>query len=275
MEYTVTSKKLLSVQNLSLVLNDRVILRDVNTEIFETTQPGGPVHGQVVAFLAPSGMGKTQLFRCIAGLQEPTGGAVYVNEDKDPVRAGEVGVLAQDYPLDETRTVLGNLELAARLAGRKGSDATNAAKEKLARFNLWDVRKHYPCQLSGGQRQRVAYLQQILCSKHFLLMDEPFSGLDVLVKDQVAQQILEYAAQDVVNTIIITSHDIRTACAVADLVWLLGRDHGEDGPIPGARIQKAYNLKDLDLCWHPEITATPRFFEFVTMIEKEDFPKLS
>jgi polar amino acid transport system ATP-binding protein/sulfate transport system ATP-binding protein len=270
-----TGQRILTVENLSLSLAGKPILRDLSVQIDDVIQPNGPIRGQVVGFLAPSGMGKTQLFRCMAGLQRPSSGSIHINNEKKIVHRGEVGVLAQDYPLDETRTVLGNLTLAARLSKHSQQQALELASEKLHRFGLWNIRNQYPCELSGGQRQRVAYIQQILCSQHLLLMDEPFSGLDVMAKDEVAAQILEYADSDELNTIIITSHDIRTVCAVADLVWLLGNDHDTAGnSIPGARIQKTYNLKDLDLCWQPNITETTRFLEFTTMIEKQDFPRL-
>ena len=72
------------------------------------------MQGQVVGFLGPSGIGKTQLFRIIAGLNKPTSGRVTINGQDRPVQAGEVGVVAQDYPLFEHRTVMSNLLLAAK-----------------------------------------------------------------------------------------------------------------------------------------------------------------
>lgn len=257
-------ERLLTINNLCLNFGSTTVLRDLSAEIDDYRQPGGPVRGQVVAFLAPSGMGKTQLFRCIAGLQRPSSGEILVQNAA--VHPGDVGVVAQDYPLLETRTVLGNLNVVsqdrAKILGL------------LNEFDLHSVRNHYPCQLSGGQRQRVAVLQQVLCSRHFLLMDEPFSGLDPLAKNRVAELILQVANADELNTVIITSHDIRTALAVSDLVWLLGRDRDATGqPILGAKIQKTYDLKALDLCWNPEITKTPRFLEFVAAVER-DFESL-
>ena len=278
MKYEV-GEVLLTIENLSVVFTDdagnkKVILKDVNQTIHDVIQPDGPVRGQIVGFLGPSGSGKSTLFGAMAGILKPTTGGVYLNNERTPVRAGMVGVLAQDYPLDDTRTALGNLEFVLRRRHSK-KEAHEIAKERLAKFDLWDQRHNYSCELSGGQRQRTAYLQLIGCELPIMLDDEPFSGLDVISKRDVATQIVEFAGADEKNTIVITSHDARMVCAIADHIWLLGNDHDDTGKkIPGARIQKEYDLIERDLCWHPGITATPQFNDFVRMIEEVEFPKL-
>jgi len=294
------NKELLLDVDMSLSFKGHPILKGVKFQVFNTFRPGiNEVSPQVIAILGPSGVGKTQLFRCIAGLQVPTEGAVFVNDDREPVQEGEVGVVAQDYPLIETRTVLGNLVRAFQITERRrklkvsgilgfifsfcssfagslkdslleDALAKKTAMEYLAKFGLTSLVGHYPSQLSGGQRQRVAIIQQMICSKHFLLMDEPFSGLDVIAKDQAIHLINEMAMADELNTVIITTHDIRSACAVADRVILLGRDRAEDGSIiPGAYIVADIDLKANDLCWIPGITMTSRFMEFVSEVEAQ------
>jgi NitT/TauT family transport system ATP-binding protein len=271
------NRELLLKVDLSLAFKGTPILKGVQFEIYDTVEPGGSIpRGQVVAVLGPSGVGKTQLFRCIAGLQIPTEGAVWVNSDPEPVKEGEVGVVAQDYPLIETRTVMGNLTRAFHVAKKSGivdftgdNGAEKIATDYLKRFGLIGLTKHYPCQLSGGQRQRVAIIQQMMSSKHFLLMDEPFSGLDIIAKDSACSLIAEVAAADELNTIIITTHDIRTALASADRVILLGRDRDELGQIiPGARVMADLDLKVNDLCWIPGITRTEKFLAFVAEVER-------
>lgn len=272
----------------------------VNFEIHNTVIPGSPTPtGQVVAILGLSGVGKTQLFRCIAGLQEPTEGGVWINDNTEPVNAGEVGVVAQDYPLIETRTVMGNLTRAFQVARRQkrgkpanvlgyvkcwsanaaqsisdaitdDKEAKALAMEYLSSFNLASVTDRYPDQLSGGQRQRIAIIQQMMCSKHFLLMDEPFSGLDVIAKESACALIQGVASQHELNTIILTTHDIRTACAVADRIIILARDKDADGnPIPGAHVVGDFDLKVEDLCWIPGITLTDKFTNYVREIERQ------
>ena len=104
---------LLKVDHVSLSYDGKVILRDVNAEIRDIVRDDC-TQGQVVGFLGPSGIGKTQLFRIIAGLNQPTSGQVLVNSTLTPVKAGMVGVVAQNYPLFENRTIFSNLMLAAK-----------------------------------------------------------------------------------------------------------------------------------------------------------------
>jgi polar amino acid transport system ATP-binding protein/sulfate transport system ATP-binding protein len=257
---------ILKVSNVSLSLEDRVILRDVNVEIRDIIQPGRCV-GQVSALLGPSGVGKTRFFRLLAGLDDPTTGTIAIGEKGEPVERGKVGVVAQDYPLFPHRTILGNLLIAGRMAGLPAAEARHQADDFLARFRLQDYAARYPCQLSGGQRQRVAIAQQFMCSEHFLLMDEPFSGLDPLAIESVIELISEVANADELNTIIVVTHDISAAIAVADHIWLLGRDRDAEGnPLPGARLQENYNLLKRGLAWRKGIQATPEFQALLTEI---------
>lgn len=258
------------------VIYDRPILREVDLNIPDLHRPGGLTQGQVVALLAPSGMGKTQLFRLIAGLQKPSSGAVFVADTgaKVQVRAGMVGVVPQNYLLFDHRTVYGNLLVAARLKGMAEKEAKERIVTLLEQFNISETAMLYPQQLSGGQRQRVSILQAILCSGHYLLMDEPFSGLDPLVKEEVQGLITDIAARDELNTLIVTTHDIESAVAIADTICLLGRDKDAHGnKIPGARIQDKINLIDRGLAWQPDIQHLPEFSEMVREI-KDKFREL-
>jgi ABC-type nitrate/sulfonate/bicarbonate transport system ATPase subunit len=100
---------------------------------------------------------------------------------------------------------------------------------------MLDCSQLYPAQISGGQRQRIAIAQQLLCSEHFLLMDEPFSGLDLVMEAKVCELINEIACLDELNPIIVVTHDVTAAATVADHLWLMGRDRGASGNIiPGA-----------------------------------------
>lgn len=238
--------RLMTIENLNLSYGDKVILRDINLAIDDIVRPE-ITQGQCVALLGPSGIGKTQLFRCIAGLQRPTSGMVRINGDKTSVRAGEIGVVQQNYPLLGHRTILANLLLV------------NKNKEKvmelLTRFNLTDHADKYPVQLSGGQRQRVAIIQQMVCSRHFLLMDEPFSGLDIIAKQKVIDVINEVNHVDELNTTVFTTHDLESSVMIADHIWVLGREEGK----PGATIVKTIDLIERDLAWAPDILHHPNF----------------
>jgi NitT/TauT family transport system ATP-binding protein len=257
---------LLKGENISLTLGGKLILRDVNLEIKNIVRPGLQ-QGQVVALLGPSGIGKTRLFRILAGLDEPDTGHVFVGDPLKPVKKGEVGVVAQHYPLFRHRSVISNLIVAGKQSGCSGPEAKERAMKLLTEFDLAEHADKYPAQLSGGQRQRVAIAQQFMCSEYFLLMDEPFSGLDLNAIERVIKMITTIAGSDDLKTFVIVTHDITAALEVADTVWVLGRDRDADGNIiPGARIQKSYNLIELGLAWREGITEDPAFIDLMKEI---------
>ena len=251
---------LMKATGVNLNLGGRPILRDVNLQINDLVRPG-LTQGQVVGLLGPSGMGKTQLFRILAGLNKPDSGTVEIGSPLKPVEVGRVGVVAQDYPLFRNRSVMGNLILAGRQAGMDPGQAQTKANEMLSRFDLSDQGDKYPALLSGGQRQRVAISQQLMCSDGFLLMDEPFSGLDPLAVDAMCKLLNEVSSSDELKTIIIVTHDISAALRVCDHLMLLGRDRDADGKvIPGARIQEDIDLIEAGLAWVPDLHMTQSFF---------------
>jgi polar amino acid transport system ATP-binding protein/sulfate transport system ATP-binding protein len=264
---------LLKVDRVGLTLDGNVILRDVDIDIKDIRRPGR-ITGQVVGLLGPSGIGKTRLFRILAGLDAPDTGRVLIGEAQEPVQRGRVGVVAQRYPLFQHRTVLGNLLVAGAQAGLAGKEAREKAQSFLQRFGLEGVISRYPCQLSGGQQQRVAIAQQFMCSEHLLLMDEPFSGLDPLAVARVSELITEVASLHELNTIIVVTHDVAAAVEVADTIWLMGRDRDPSGRvIPGAKIQGAYNLIERGLAWRKGINTTPEFMDLLREILSR-FPHL-
>ena len=234
---------------------------------------------QIVSLLGPSGAGKTTALRIIAALEKPTSGCVMITNgvanQMRPVRVGDVGVVFQRYPLFEDQSVLNNL---IEPAVRSGMDK-KAAKEKALRyldeFDLVAQGLAWPVQLSGGQRQRVAILQQLMRERHFIILDEPFSGLDPVNIINVINLISRIANEHTLNTFIIITHDVTSALAISDHVYLLGRDRDEKGkPIPGARIMKEYNLVAEGLAYRPDIEDIPRFAEIRKEIKIVEFPKL-
>ena len=255
-----TGERLLTLTDVC-VRYDRPILEGVTGHI-DNIQREGRQQGQVVCLLGPSGIGKSQLFRCIAGLQKPTSGSIRLNGSQREVQAGEVGVVAQDYPLFNHRTVWGNLMLAALRNGRTPARARDACVELLERFGMADCATRHPMMLSGGQRQRIAIAQQLLCSSHFLLMDEPFSGLDPLAKTTVCETIIDLSTTHELNTIIVVTHDIESAIRISDTLWMLGRNRDASGqPTGGAAIQEIHDLAAMGLAWDPDIESRAEFRE--------------
>jgi polar amino acid transport system ATP-binding protein/sulfate transport system ATP-binding protein len=271
---------LLKLDNICLSYDGNPILRGINAEVKKIVR-SGQVQGQVIGILGPSGMGKTQLFRIIAGLNPPTSGEVLINRSQNsqlsPIeKAGEVGVVAQSYPLFRHRTIIGNLLLSAKQS-ENNKAATEKVEAMLNGFELYDKRNLYPAQLSGGQRQRIAIIQQILCSEHFLLMDEPFSGLDIIMEEKTLQLVLKVANMNDLNTVIVVTHDVSAAASICDHIWMLGREKNpDDSPIPGARIMKNYDLIEAGLCWEQwqgTAVTRPAMSEFIRQV-KTDFLQL-
>lgn len=264
--YYELKETVLKAESVFLDLGGRPILRDVNLEIRNITRPGMK-QGQIVGLLGPSGIGKTQLFRILSGLNIPDRGKVTL-EDGSPASPRTVGVVAQNYPLLMHRTVRGNMLLAAKQSNMTHAEATQKCQELLERFQVADHADKYPAQLSGGQRQRVAIAQQLVCSGSLILFDEPFSGLDPNALDAVCDFILEASLVDEMVTFIVVTHDIESACRICDTLWLLGRERDEKGaPIPGANIRHQINLIDCGLAWHKGIERTPEFFAKVTEVK--------
>jgi len=263
--YTI-GERLLTIDHVC-VRYDRTILEGVSGHV-DNIQREGLDQGQVVCLLGPSGIGKSQLFRCIAGLQRPTSGSVRLNGQQREVQPGEVGVVAQNYPLFNHRTVWGNLMLAARRHGRDEYTAADACLALLEKFDLVDSASCHPMMLSGGQRQRVAIAQQLLCSSHFLLMDEPFSGLDPLAKSRVCETLIDVSTTHELNTIIVVTHDIESALRISDTLWLLGRNRDANGqPTGGASIQETYDLAGMGLAWDPDIESRAEFRELAAALK--------
>jgi NitT/TauT family transport system ATP-binding protein len=175
--------------------------------------------GEFVAVVGPSGAGKTTLLNLLAGLESATTGAVTVLGG--PPRPGkpEVGYLLARDALLPWRRVLANAELAMEMAKVPKAERHSRARALLAQVGLEEFEDAYPAQLSQGMRQRVAIARTLSVNPRVLLLDEPFSALDVQTK-LLLQETFSTLWQQVGSTVILITHDLQEAIALADRVIL-------------------------------------------------------
>lgn len=267
---------LLHTENVSLAYDGKTILRDINFSIRDIVRPGLQ-QGQVVSLIGRSGIGKTQLFRILSGLKKPDSGKVVIHERKPAetssgaievwqqriAEPGDMGVIFQNYYQFGWRTVRQSLMLAARQNQRLAGREEAAIRDYAGHFDIGEVLNHYPAQLSGGQQQRVSIIQQLLKGADFLLLDEPFSGLDICVLDKVTDLLLQVSLSDELKTLIIVSHDIATSVAISDTVFILGRESGREG----STLVKEIDLMERGLAWCPHVRQEKTFVETLAEIK--------
>ena len=279
LDFKRTDEVLVDIQGVSLTLGNKLILRDVNATVKDIHRDGMQ-QGQVICFLGPSGTGKTQLSRCIAGLQTPNAGQVLIRREGReggygllPTHAGEVCVVPQNYPLFEYASVATNLFIAGKQGGLKPADINIKASTFIEAFGLGEHLSKYPKELSGGTRQRVAIARQLMCATHFMVMDEPFSGLDPIMKRAAMDAIVKLSLMDTYNTIIVVTHDVTEGLSIADTVWLMGLERTLEAPksiyekVPGATIVEQIDLAEMGLAWRPDIQHDKEFLGLVGRVK--------
>lgn len=240
MDYTYTLQEpLVVVEGLSVTLGGRAILRDLAFTVHNVVRPG-LTQGQIVGLLGPSGCGKTTLFKRLAGFEA-------VEQGKIETFGGHVGVVMQHYPLFNHRSVMDNLLIAGRQARLTDSESRTKAQGYLDTLGVAPHAASWPANLSGGQRQRVAIAQQLMAGPKLLLMDEPFSGLDVRAKHAACDLLEAVAAADETTTLMVITHDIASAVRICDQILVLG----PEGDQPGSHIVRDIDLKAMGLAWRP------------------------
>ncbi len=248
------------------------ILKNIKQQVLDVVRPDVN-QGQVLAILGPSGIGKSTLFELIAGLRVPTKGTVQAYSPSlkklMPVSPHLIGMVYQTYDLYPFLKVRSQLELGAKKGGCMGNDLKEKVDYYLDHFRLREHATKFPNELSGGQRQRLAIAQQLLCSSTILLMDEPFSGLDPLMKAKISELIADVAQLDELRTIVIVSHDIEPTLAISDTVWLMGKN--ADG---SASIVETIDMIERGFTWRKDVRADRDFQKLVFEVN-ERFQVLS
>ncbi|GLT22797.1 ABC transporter ATP-binding protein [Zoogloea oryzae] len=192
--------------------------------------------GSIACLLGPSGCGKTTLLRCIAGFEEVSGGEILIH-DESMSRAGfrvpperrRVGMVFQDYALFPHLTVEDNVGFGLR--GVSAADRDQRVESLLATVGLAGQGRKFPHELSGGQQQRVALARALAPRPELVLLDEPFSNLDVDLRERLSVEVREILKSEGMTAVLVT-HDQHEAFAMADEIGVMyeGRIQQWDTP---------------------------------------------
>ena len=224
---------LLELKHVSQSYAARRVLRDLSF-VLNT--------GDIGCLLGPSGCGKTTVLRAIAGFEPITGGEIVLNGERVsapgfivPAEKRRIGMVFQDYALFPHLNVAANVGFG--LHGQSRTERNKRVEELLQTVGLEGSGKAYPHELSGGQQQRVALARALAPCPNLLLMDEPFSNLDVELRERLSLEVRDIIKQQGATAIIVT-HDQHEAFAMGDMIGVM-----HDGEIQ--QWDKAYNLYHL------------------------------
>jgi putative spermidine/putrescine transport system ATP-binding protein len=179
--------------------------------------------GEFLSLLGPSGCGKTTALRIVAGFERPTAGRVVV-EGKDLTHVAanhrDMGMVFQAYSLFPNMNAQDNVEFGLRVRRKPPGERKRKVAELIELVGLSDAAKRYPHQLSGGMQQRVALARALAIEPRVLLLDEPLSALDALVRVQLREEIRRLQTQLGITTLYVT-HDQEEALSISDRVAVL------------------------------------------------------
>lgn len=197
---------------------EKLILDNINLEVNK---------GELVCLIGPSGCGKTTLLKLINKLEKVTSGNIYVDgeniDDKNPVDLRRnMGYVIQQIGLFPHFTIEQNAELLPKLKGWKKEEYSDRIDELLNMVGLKPsiYRHRYPNELSGGQQQRVGVIRALATEPPIILMDEPFSALDPISREQLQDEIVVIQSQ-IKKTIIFVTHDMDEALKIADKIVIM------------------------------------------------------
>ncbi|HEV7641279.1 MAG TPA: ABC transporter ATP-binding protein [Gaiellaceae bacterium] len=236
-------------------------LRDV-TKRFRT--PSGDIYtalrdlnltvgaGEFVSVVGPTGCGKSTTLALISGLTPASSGEVLVQGKSVHGIGDSLGYVFQGDVLFPWKSVLGNVSAGLRFRGMSKKDANAQAREWIAKVGLSGFEDHYPHQLSGGMRKRTALAQSLITSPEIILMDEPFSALDVQTRALMEDELLDLWSATSASVVFVT-HDLEEAIALSDRVCVITAGPGT--------VKGIYEI-DLPRPRHvAEIRFEPRFVE--------------
>lgn len=207
---------MLTLEHVAQSYGSKPVLKDVNFQIKA---------GQIGCLLGPSGCGKTTALRLIAGFERLASGAIYLGNEVIarpgqclPAEQRRVGLVFQDYALFPHLSVAANIGFG--LSHLAAADRNNRIDEMLDLVGLAREAEAYPHQLSGGQQQRVALARALAPRPRLLLLDEPFSNLDVELREKLSLEVRDILKYEAITALLVT-HDQHEAFAMADVVGVM------------------------------------------------------
>jgi len=201
--------------------------------------------GEFVAVVGPSGCGKSTLLSAISGLRRPLEGDVWVNGDQVRGIRHDVGFVFQQDALLPWRKAVDNVALGLRLRGASRKDAGAEARRWLKRVGLAGFEDVYPHQLSGGMRKRVAVAATLVYGPSVLLMDEPFSALDIQTRNIMENDLLDIWSAYGHQSVVFVTHDLEEAIGLSDRVVVLTTGPGRIAAEFDIDLPRPRNLIDL------------------------------
>ncbi|HWD07346.1 MAG TPA: ABC transporter ATP-binding protein [Amycolatopsis sp.] len=202
--------------------------------------------GEFVAVVGPTGCGKSTTLSLVSGLQPASAGRVRVNGTDVTTIPDGVGYMFQTDAVMPWRSVLDNVASGPRFRGASKEEARAAARDWIGRVGLSGFEKYYPHQLSGGMRKRVALAQTLVTKPKIMLMDEPFSALDVQTRALMQDELLRLWSGSGAAVIFVT-HDLDEAIALADKVVVLTTSPATVKDVFDVPLQRPRKVEELRL----------------------------
>lgn len=204
-------------------------LQDIDLELSE---------GATCAIIGPSGCGKSTLLKVIAGIVTDYDGLVEIGGQPVAPRRQKIGFIPQDYGLLPWRNVYENICLGIKIKREMNEDRKKSLDFLLQQLGLDGLENRYPGELSGGQQQRVALARGFLLNPDLLLMDEPFSALDAMSREEIQDLFLRVWRKQAVSTVLVT-HQVEEAVYLGQRILVLSPSPGRvskviDNPLFGA-----------------------------------------